>query len=685
MSTATPLVLTMTEIAALAQVHRPVVSTWRARSAASEHPFPNPVSQRGSQLLFDAGDVSRWLTETGHGNNASADRDAAAHAGVPSSASFDAITALLALRVAIGRSLSGLSDDGLVDHADAADPDDAMLFREVEAIPNLGTVARYVDELVDAAYGEAPAFERMLAAQRRNPADGAPAPVLNADGIHLVAGVAKGLALTSTHDDSPDGLAEFVDSAGTATEVIVEIAGYERFEDIVASLGGQTGTDAHAPRRIRRRLAVHKITTRDQKPQSDARQLHLAIFGSSAPAAAVDAVGILTAIDEIGVQLDHSQLALIVAPSAVLSDADLDRAADEVRSGVLRSGQLRAIIRFPAGFRAGMPRQSLTLWVMGPAHPDVELADRWTMIADLSTARRDPSFDTDLISDVVASLGAHSTVRAHAFRFARLAFTRQLLARGGSLVQAPTSSSALHSNLSAIEDSLRAEMLMTELGLATATVLPTPPEVHAARPRLATIGQRLDSRQLRYIPGNRLTADLVDSTPTTSGRVRVIGTDEVLSDTIVGSRSVDRLQFSSELPSGRLTEPGDVVFCTAPRPAAIVDREGLSVVQYPARILRIRPDGDDELLPDVLAADVNSRSASDTTWRAWPSRGVDPRQRATLSATLDSLRDERAAISLRLARLDELESVLVDGVAHSRLTLSAPHVADTSDPSKGHP
>ncbi|GAB3132032.1 hypothetical protein [Marisediminicola antarctica] len=685
MSTATPLVLTMTEIAALAQVHRPVVSTWRARSATSEHPFPGPISQRGSQLLFDAGDVSRWLTDTGHGNNASADRDAAAHAAIPSSASFDAITALLTLRVATGRSLSGLSDAELIDHADAADPDDAMLFREVEATPNLGTVARYVDELVDAAYGEAPAFERILSTHRQKRADGTPAPVLNADGIHLVAGVAKGLALTSTHDDSTERLAELVDSTGTATDVTVEIARDERFEDIVASLDGTTGTDAHALRRIRRRLAVHKITTRDQRPDSDARQLHLAILGSSTPAAAVDAVGILSAIDEIAVQLDHSQLALIVGPSAVLSDADLDRTADEVRSGVLRSGQLRAIIRLPAGFRAGMPRQSLTLWVMGPAHPDVELADRWTMIADLSTARRDPSFDTDLISDVVASLGTHSTVRAHAFRFARLAFTRQLLARGGSLVQTPTSGAATRSNQSAVEDSLRAETLMTELGLPNVSVAPAPPEVHSARPRLATIGQRLDSRQLCYIAGNRLTAELVESTPAASGRVRVIGPDEVLGDRIVGSRSVDRLQFSSELPSGRLTEPGDVVFCTAPSPAAIVDREGLSVVQYPARILRIRPDGDDELLPDVLAADVNARSASDTTWRAWPSRGVDPRQRATLSATLDSLRDERAAISLHLARLDELESVLVDGVAHSRLTLSAPHVADTSDPSKGHP
>ena len=219
------------------------------------------------------------------------------------------------------------------------------------------------------------------------------------------------------------------------------------------------------------------------------------------------------------------------------------------------------------------------------------------------------------------------------------------------------------------------------------SVSPTEADVRSLRPRTATIGQRLDSRQLRYIAGNRLPAGLVDTTPAGAGRIRVIGPDDLLNSAggpEIGARSVDRLQFTREMPAGRLTEPGDVVFCTSPRPRAMVDREGLSVVEYPARILRIRPHGDDELLPDILVADVNARSRADVTWRSWPTRGIDPLQRSPLSAALAELRDARDAALLRLARLHELEAAVIDGVTHSQLSLSVPLAPDDSARSNGH-
>lgn len=56
--------MTYGEIAALAQVRRPVPTNWSRR-----HPdFPAPVAHEGGQPLFDGREVVTWLTATGHGN-----------------------------------------------------------------------------------------------------------------------------------------------------------------------------------------------------------------------------------------------------------------------------------------------------------------------------------------------------------------------------------------------------------------------------------------------------------------------------------------------------------------------------------------------------------------------------------------------------------------------------------------
>jgi hypothetical protein len=57
MNEAEPLRMTLSDVAALAQVQRPVVSMWRKRSAASAHPFPQPAALDGGRELFDADQV----------------------------------------------------------------------------------------------------------------------------------------------------------------------------------------------------------------------------------------------------------------------------------------------------------------------------------------------------------------------------------------------------------------------------------------------------------------------------------------------------------------------------------------------------------------------------------------------------------------------------------------------------
>ncbi|GHE84884.1 hypothetical protein GCM10018789_11100 [Streptomyces werraensis] len=56
--------ITYAEIAALAQVKRPVPTTWARR-----HPdFPAPVAHEDGRPLFDARAVVDWLASTGRGN-----------------------------------------------------------------------------------------------------------------------------------------------------------------------------------------------------------------------------------------------------------------------------------------------------------------------------------------------------------------------------------------------------------------------------------------------------------------------------------------------------------------------------------------------------------------------------------------------------------------------------------------
>src|SRR5689334_9622015 len=52
-----PALVTMTDIAELAQVRRPTVSNWRRR----HDDFPKPAKDNGSAPLFDAEEIARWL------------------------------------------------------------------------------------------------------------------------------------------------------------------------------------------------------------------------------------------------------------------------------------------------------------------------------------------------------------------------------------------------------------------------------------------------------------------------------------------------------------------------------------------------------------------------------------------------------------------------------------------------
>ncbi|EPR75865.1 hypothetical protein ADILRU_1825 [Leifsonia rubra CMS 76R] len=671
------LFISLSGIARLAQVQRPVVSMWRTRAAASESPFPAPVAEDRGSEVFDARQVAQWLVATGRGNNPEVVADASAYArfdatGRGDAGAFEALTALVALRAAADEPIGAFDRERLLDLADEVDPDDTSIQSEIGALGDeLVPMARFVDVLVDGAYGVSAAFESLLAERFRDGRRALTRTALEPQATALVSEVAVELARSNPAANADEPV--FVDPTGACGDLLIAVlASVVESVDSVAMTANSAGAGA---RLLRRRLIAHHL------PQSSlavsptgefsasGAPVHLAQFPN--PVSPVMSAGqILSAIDNIVLQMDDAQRAVVLAPASVLTDGRLAPEADAIRSEILRSGKLRAIVRLPRGLVTSNPRQSLALWVFGPAHASVARAEKWTLVADLGDERLTPASRTDLVSDLTAAMGDESSIRAHAFRFTRAVATAALLARSGSLVAStksvvtvPHSAVTARRQRAGSDFPARLDAVLARLGddtpegvrhiTLTNSPLFLPDEM---------LGSLADSGHVRCLPGARLSATHLGAETGYS----VIGVEELTGQLAVGSRKLDRLQQASEYPAARLTEPGDVVFCTSPQRHAVVDAAGFSVVSYPARILRIAASDPAGLLAELLASDIARQSSRE--WKRWQVRRVVPTERAGLAKSIASIAVERALLAERLRTLDDLESVLVGGVVAGTLT-----------------
>lgn len=679
MDEAVALRMTLTDVAALARVQRPVVSMWRKRSAGSVDPFPAPIGVERGLEVFDAHEVARWLSTTGRGNNPDAAADLASFSRLPHvqgepadqrmRPNFDGLTSLLTLKALLGSPLGALDRDDLLDGADEHDPDDLFLYSELDALGSTVTsLARFADHLADSAYNEAEAFEGLLANRFRTDLREHADTALSDAAVALVASAAVDLAVELDADPV------FIDSTSGGSDVLLAVV--ETYGDrgpftvLTADDGGA------AARLVRRRLRVHGVENATVRGNIDGSlgapgpAVHVAQYPSPGNTG-MDAAGILAAVEQTALQLDDSQRAVIIAPARVLCDSLGGKDASELRSGLLRSGRVRAIARLPQGLLRAKPRETQALWVLGPSYADVGIADRWTMVADLSQQRLTDDVAQDLISDVVASMGNLPTVRAHSFRFARLVRTRSLLAARGALVT-PPAVSEYHPPRRPADDAVRVEHLLRHLGAGNGSPLAVSvtPSDQGQVPGTARIAQLMAAGHLRYIQGNRL-GDTAAKITTDDGGPRLIGPpDLVQSEAPI--RRTTLLDFAAVSPSGRLTQAGDIVFCTSPRPAALVDASGGSVVVFPARVLRIDDGDPGGLLADVVAADINALPDADKTWRHWVLRRIPDDQRGPLRAALAALQHERDTVRQRLADVEELASLILDGVTGGSLTLTEP-------------
>ncbi|MFQ4149453.1 hypothetical protein AAGW05_12270 [Arthrobacter sp. LAPM80] len=670
----TTLCISLAEIATLTRVKRPVVSMWRRRSQGTATPFPEPIKLNRGQYLFDAGQVREWLVTTQHGNNPQAPDDMAAFARHDSSrtdpkAAFVALTALITLRRLVGEPLAGMAADDLLDAADDIDPDNDFLYSEIEALGgDAMDFAARADLLIEAAYSPEAAFETLMRERFRSGLRDHADTALAGPAIDLAAMTAVEL---SNHSNTREPV--FVDPTSGGSDLLVAVL-HRLPEDADPRLLTRSGRDA-ASRTALRRLLVHGVH-RERLHFTNSGEFSVAepaVHVASYPppgAPEMRAMRILADIENTVLQMDDSQRGVIVAPAVALTDALEEPGSGAVRAALLRSGRVRAIIRLPAGLVPAKTRQALALWVLGPAHASVPIAERWTMVADLSDTALSHDTVQDLVGDLAVSMGSASTIRAHAMRFARIVPTSRLLARRGALVRQV---SGLGPDADASEQAVRADRLLAQLNSPAAAPGPLPFALSLGHgsSATATVDELLSQEHLRYVRGVRLIAGLPLAD---DGGARVLGLTELGLGGTPGrgdsaERRINRLVLAANHPQARLSEPGDVVFATVPTPSAMVDAEGGSVIEYPARVLRISEKDPGGLMPEMLAADINSAATKD--WRNWALRLVPHATAQQLRPVLAQLEREEAAARLRLERLTELTTIIRDGVSAGGLVVDA--------------
>ncbi|NLE78797.1 MAG: hypothetical protein GX610_04310 [Rhodococcus sp.] len=688
--TASTLLLSKPDIAALAKVQRPVVSVWVSRYRSTDAPFPTAVSTRGREELFAGTEVVEWIRARGLGNSESLSEDLAMFAALDhrseltADAAFHGITALLCVKAMLADQLSEMDGEDLLDETDELDPNDEFLFSEVDALGDQReTFARYVDQMADAAYTPAQAFESLMAQrfrmQRADLADSALAP----RALELGARVCAALA-TDEHE-------VFVDPSVDGSDLLIALRhALPEFEEPLAMTGE---SDTAASRLARRRLAVHGWR-RTKAPTGgfadgftiDGPAMFLTQFPSPSTVGLSDAQ-ILERIDNIVLQMGPHHRGVVIGPASALVDPIADREARLIRAGLLRSDRLRAAIRLPEGLLTTRPGLPMAMWVLGSADPSIKPADRWTVTADVSATDLDEPLIEAIVSDVTAAMGTTGSVRAHAFRHGAIRMTAKLLANDQHGL-APRTASRRRVRSGA---ELAAQALETLDALnhrASQAAGPLEVSLEYRQPggtALPTLGELAAQKRVKLLPGHRIDAsDVVDG-----GDIRVLGVDEVLGRTRIGVRGIDRFTFATKHPNARYTEPGDIVFCASPAVGAIVDHDGAAVVLAPARVLRVKDSERSGLIPELMARHIAEsaprtrpqraiRSGND--WKYWHVPQLANDKVPAVRHALSDIRERRRAAEELVNNLDHFTSTLVDGLAHGVLTVSD---RPTISPEKG--
>ena len=677
--------MTMPEIAGLAGVHRPVVTTWRRR-----HPdFPAPVEGDATRPLFDGHAVSDWLIRTGRADAEQVMAELSLHtlaslaAILPAAELVAAITALICLRYLDDDEPLADGTDNILDwlrtRAARLDPGDEYVAAEIGRLPaELEVLAADVDDLIEAAWGCAGAFERIM---RERAHFGTADLLVNAVTPALARLMAELCGARELARDEP-------------SQVITDLSAGPG--DLLAAVASMLGPD-HAPmftgaepndylaRLARRRLLVHGVPPvdvdircgrelADEAGDPDAIVTQIPYL----PGEERSATDALATIDDIAARLAPGRTAVVLGPADVLVGAlPAYSPAERIRTKLVADGMVEAVIQLPGGVLPFRPGYQPALWVLSSS-----FASPWAgriLLADVSDRRLTDDVISGLAEDVITWRRDGYEPRAHTRQFGTQELVSSLVnpprpltaPRPRSIRGVATSAAARVGRIAELETSL------VKLGAEGDRVgRPIASQITAGTlrpPESVPIGTLARRKQLILIKGTRLRGDDI----TADGHHAVIGPDEVLGRRR-GELMVDRGTLATRYAHARLTEPGDVIVTTSPALGAIVDDAGFSVVTFPARAVRIPEAERLRFTPRVLATLIGGsvsarqagavRAAHRLEDLALPLLALDDLLR--LDALLARLEEDRRLAEQELNVLGEFGQIATAGLADGTLTFT---------------
>lgn len=681
------LLMSMPEIAELAGVKRPVVSTWRRR-----HPdFPSPAGGDAAQPLFDPHEVAEWLIDTGRADRAKIEPDLSLYALASMGTAFPAkeliasVTALICLRhLDDNEPLADGTDDVVAtarDRAAGIDPDDNLLLSEIRQIPaDAGWLAAAVDDLVEAAWGCPGAFERIMGARNRFKVAEISAATVTPELARLMAGLSGALERAARGDSIT-----VTDPAAGTGDLLTAVADLLGPDDLPACTAAESGP--YLARLMRRRLTVHgiprvdmDIRTGDELPDESGDPDVIVTQIPYAPGEGRSPGGVLFKMSDISVRLAAGCSAVVLGPADVLVRAlEPYSAAQDQRVALLKLGIVEAVIQLPGGLVPFRPGYETALWVLNsPCNPRghgrallVDISDRKltddvidAVTEDVITWRRD-GYNPD----------AHARVFGVQVRISDLVDPpRPLTVRRPRNIRTAESDAA-----ASVARVLQLEADLDRVGAYATTVrggIRSYTETRIqARPPALSIGRLAQDRCLAVLRGTRLDPSHVAN----DGNHEVLGPGEVLGLSRRGRRSIDRAILADCYPRAKLTEPGDVLVTTVPEFGAIIDDYGYGVAEFPVRILRIPDAGRARLTPRVLAALLAAdRSGTRPAGAVRAGRRLEDHQVpllsaeqvARLDALLAGIDARRAHAKEEIDLLDELGAITTTGVADGTLSLA---------------
>lgn len=600
-------VVSMPEIARLANVQRPVVTMWRS---SRYDDFPQPVQVEAGRPLFDGREIVAWLQARGLGNSDDRTLDAelamhslAAHAHrVPGDTLITSVSALLCLRH-LGGGQPLVTDQGgslasqwgrIEELAGQVDPDDEFLRSEVAACDRSDlALPLLADDLAEAAFTPGNAVETLLAARHRINATAlstdAAVPSLSRLTV-LLGDPANDSVVADPHAGPGDLLATAVHAIGPDASGVF--------------LGAES--DPRLARIARRRLLAHEIADWDIDVQVG-RDLNTEMADPTIVVtvlpyrAALDRspLDTLNEIERIGLLLAGSCRAVILGPADVMIGAlPAYSDAERLRADLLGSGIVESITRLPGGLMPYRPGYEIAAWTL--VRNPVSDAKGRVLVADIAEHELTDAVVDKLAKDVLLwrAEGLHKD--GHDPRLGTIVDIQDLLSVRGSRLDPQRRRTTAYEAVRAIPEQVaRISALEHELAAMVETREPLRTGFERrVGPRLprTTLGAMIARKELRLVNGHRIAPEHVVN----HGDYLLLGGPEATGRQLPGARQLDRRVRFAHYDRVQVTEPGDLVVTIKPELGVLVDAAGFNVVDYPARILRIAPDS--PLTPRVLKA-----------------------------------------------------------------------------------